>query len=136
MSGSNNIAIFEKIMKSRWLTNLSLLLLIMLMTGCSSKNKGKIEGTTWSSQATSVKGTPIPEGFVKLVFGADGSLTYRMGPLTYKGKYSLGMGDNVTMTFDQELEGKKTHVEKISINGDQLTMTDSDGTQVQFKKGG
>ena len=53
---------------------------------------------------------------------------------TYNGTYSLGMGDNVSFNFDQELEGRKTHVEKIRIDGDKLTMTDSDGTQVAFKK--
>jgi hypothetical protein len=44
------------------------------------------------------------------------------------------MGDNVTLNLDQELSGRKTHVEKVTISGDQLTMTDSDGTALTFKK--
>jgi hypothetical protein len=44
------------------------------------------------------------------------------------------MGPAVTMNFDTELGGRKVHAEKIIINGDQLTMTDSDGTQLTFQK--
>jgi len=32
------------------------------------------------------------------------------------------------------LAGRKNHVEKVVINGDRLTMTDSDGTQLTFDK--
>jgi hypothetical protein len=112
---------------------LVLLAALLLAAGCSS-NKGKIEGTKWSSQAANVKGQALPAGALTLEFGSDGSLVYKAGPQTFKGTYSLGMGDNVTLKLDQELAGRKNHVEKVVINGDRLTMTDSDGTQLTFDK--
>jgi hypothetical protein len=112
---------------------LVLLAALLLAAGCSS-NKGKIEGTKWSSQDANVKGQALPAGALTLEFGSDGSLVYKAGPQTFKGTYSLGMGDNVTLKLDQELAGRKNHVEKVVINGDRLTMTDSDGTQLTFGK--
>ena len=56
------------------------------------------------------------------------------GPLSYTGTYSLGTGDNVTFKFAQNLGDRKEHVEKLTVNGEQMTMTDSDGTTVTFKK--
>lgn len=107
---------------------------LLLACGCSSSNKGKIEGTKWSSQATTVKGKAVPAGVMQLHFQSDGKLALKRGNENYTGAYSLGMGPTVTMNFDQEFEGRKTHAEKIVINGDELTMTDSDGTQVPFQK--
>lgn len=107
--------------------------LALLSAGCSS-NKGKIEGTKWSSQAGVVKGINLPPGTLHLSFGTDGSLVYTVGPQAYTGKYSLGMGPNVTFKFEQDLSGRKVHVEKLTISGTQLTMTDSDGTQLTFNK--
>jgi hypothetical protein len=105
----------------------------LLALGCASNNKGKIEGH-WSSQATSVKGQTVPAGALQLTFGSDHSLTYKAGPQTFTGAYNLGMGDYVTLNLNQELGGRKTHVERISVEGNQLTMTDSDGTEVVFDK--
>jgi hypothetical protein len=118
----------------RRLSVLSLGLVVLLFTGCESNNKGKIEGTKWSSDAATVKGSQIPAGALQLEFKSDGGFTYTVigNPLT--GKYSLGTGDNVTLTFDKELDGRKSHTEKVAINGDKLTMTDSDGTAVTFTK--
>ena len=107
--------------------------LILVSAGCSS-NKGKIEGTKWSSQAAYVKGVNAPAGFLRLDFAKDGSLVYRAGPQTFTGKYSLGLGPNVSLNFDRELAGMKVHVERVSIDGNHLTMTDSDGTEVSFNK--
>jgi hypothetical protein len=107
---------------------------LLLMAGCSSKNKGKIEGTKWSSLVATAKGTTIPAGFLQLTFGKDGSLSYQVGPQNFSGTYSLGMGTNVTLNFNQDVVGRKKHVEKIAISGNQLTMTDSDGTQVSFQQ--
>ena len=101
---------------------------LLLACGCSSSNKGKIEGTKWSSKAAT------PAGQVHLEFQADGKMVYKIGAETHTGTYGLGMGPSVTMNFDTELTGRKTHVEKIIINGDELTMTDSNGTQVAFQK--
>jgi hypothetical protein len=107
---------------------------VLFVVGCSSNNTGKIEGTKWSSLAGTVKGQPIPAGILQLEFRADGGLTYRAGPQTFTGTYSLGGGDAVTFNLDQELAGRKSHREKIVINGDNLTMTDSDGTAISFQK--
>jgi hypothetical protein len=103
--------------------------------GCSS-NKGKIEGTKWSSLPGTVKGQNLPEGVLGLEFGADKKLVYTVGLQRFTGTYSLGMGSNVTLHLEQELPGtgRKDHVEKVTIDGDKLTMTDSDGTTLNFKK--
>jgi len=101
--------------------------------GCSS-NSGKIEGTNWTSQATTVKGIPVPKGAMKLSFNKDGTFVYMAGPQKLTGSYSLGMGDTVMLHMDQELAGRKDHGEKISITATQLTMTDSDGTSLVFDK--
>jgi outer membrane lipoprotein-sorting protein len=110
------------------------LVMILFVAGCASHNKGKIEGSKWSSQAATIKGQAAPAGLLKLDFGADGSLVYTAGPQALTGKYSLGMSDYVTFNLDQPLGGMKQHIETIVINGNQLTMTDSDGTQVIFTK--
>jgi hypothetical protein len=106
----------------------------LLASGCASKNKGIIEGTKWDSLPTSHKGRPIPAGTLKLEFGSDHSLVYGVGGQNYTGTYSLGFGDQVTMKLNQELGGRKNHSERVVISGDQLTMYDSDGTQLTFAK--
>jgi hypothetical protein len=110
------------------------LALLPFLAGCSSNNKGKIEGTKWTSQAATVKGKSIPAGVLQLEFKKDMSLVYRAGTQTFTGTYSLGGGDSVTLHLNQELQGRKTHTEKVSISGNQLTMTDSDGTALGFSK--
>jgi hypothetical protein len=108
------------------------IIVVLFCCGCESKLKGKIEGTKWSSVAGVIKGKQIPAGGLRLDFGADGRLVYVVGFEQLTGRYSLGMGDNVTLTFDQEVSGRKTHVQKIFINGGKLTMRDSDGTELAF----
>lgn len=108
--------------------------LVCGVAGCNSNNKGKIEGTKWSSQATTIKGNAIPAGALTLEFTRDGKVTYTAGPMTYTGKYSLGWGDTVTLRLDQDLAGSKTHRERVTIANDQLTMRDSDGTSLTFDK--
>ena len=109
------------------------ILTVVFLLGCSS-NKGKIEGTKWSSDAGMHEGQSVPAGKLKFEFRRDGSLVYVAGPLTLTGKYSLGMGDRVTLNLDQELAGTKQHVEKVVIANDKLTMTDGDGTSITFSK--
>src|SRR6516162_8134504 len=99
----------------RWLATVPLIAAVLFVTGCSSNNKGKIEGTKWSSNATNVKGAPVPAGMLRLEFATDGKLTYSAGPTTLTGTYSLGGGDTVTFHLDQEVQGRKTHAEKITI---------------------
>ncbi len=107
---------------------------ILSAFGCSSDNKGKIEGTRWTSNAGSVKGAAIPAGIMTLSFSTDGKLNYVAGPQTMSGTYSLGSGNTVVFKFDKELSGRKTHYQKITINGNTLTLADSDGTQLTFTK--
>jgi hypothetical protein len=111
---------------------LLLAVLLVFSFGCSS-NKGKIEGTKWISEATTMKGVAVPAGIMQLEFGSDGALVSRVGGETFTGRYSLGAGDLVTFNFDKEQAGRKSHAEKISVNGESLTMTDSDGTKLIFK---
>jgi len=112
----------------------ALLSTVLFSIGCSSNNKGKLEGTKWSSLATTVNGMPVPAGTLKLEFGADKSLVYRTSIGTFNGTYSLGMGDNVTLKLDRDLAGRRNHTEKITVNGDRLAMRDSDGTSVTFER--
>lgn len=121
------------------------------LAGCSSNNKGKIEGTKWISEATTIKvkdkdkdkDENIPAGAGELEFRSDGGLTYKIDKKskedkletkTAQGTYSLGIGDTVMFNFNKELEGRKTHSETIVIVGDQLKLTDSDGTTIPFKR--
>ena len=121
-------------MRVKFVVQLALVAALVCSVGCNSKNKGKIEGTKWSSEAATVKGNVLPVGALKLDFGSDGRLAYKAGPTTYTGTYSLGFGDTVTLNLDQDLAGRKKHAEKVTINGDRLTMTDSDGTSLTFTK--
>jgi hypothetical protein len=115
------------------LAHVMLIGVLLVASGCSS-NKGKIEGTKWTSVASNVKGKEFPAGTLVLEFGSDKKLVYKTPVGTFTGTYSLGMGDNVTLNLDTELAGRKQHVEKVKIEGDKLTMTDSDGTAMSFVK--
>ena len=121
-------------MRPAHILRLVLLTAVLLTSGCASNNKGKIEGTKWSSLAGTVKGNFLPAGTLQLEFRSDKSLVYGGGPLVYTGTYSLGMGDTVTFHLTKELAGRKDHAQKIVVNGDRLTVTDSDGTQLTFEK--
>jgi hypothetical protein len=120
-------------MHSVSIRGLLVLIAVALVAGCSA-NKGKIEGTKWTSEATTMKGQPIPAGALDLDFRSDGSLVYRAGLQTYTGTYTLGTADTVVLNLDQPIAGLKTHAEKISIDGERLTMTDSDGSKLTFVK--
>ncbi len=98
----------------------------------ASNNKGKVEGTEWVNQKTTVKETEIPAGLITLKFGADMSLVYKAGAVTWTGKYELMAGDEVKFLTEQDLGGRKDNIEKIAIDGKVLTMTDTDGTQLKF----
>ncbi|MEZ6141595.1 MAG: hypothetical protein R3B84_13570 [Zavarzinella sp.] len=108
-------------------------LVLFVATGCSN-NKGKLEGTKWVNNAAVVKGNNIPAGVMTLEFRTDGTMVYDIVGTKYTGKYSLGMGDNVTWNLDQKLGNSNKHVEKCSISGDTLTVKDSDGTAMTFKR--
>ncbi|WP_157369801.1 META domain-containing protein [Zavarzinella formosa] len=120
-------------MKLANIARLGVVAIVLVMAGCST-NKGKIEGTKWTSNATTIQGKTVPAGALTLSFGADGKLVYTGGQTIWTGKYSLGMGDYVTFNTDQDLGGHKSNAERISINGNVLTMKDSDGTSITFTK--
>jgi hypothetical protein len=121
-------------MRVKRIVQLAVVVALVCAAGCDSNNKGKIEGTKWSSQAGTIAGKQIPAGALSLEFASDGHLTYKAGPTTYTGAYSLGSGDTVTLTFDQAVAGRKRHAQKIVLNGDQLTSSDTDGTSLTFEK--
>ena len=99
-----------------------------------SDNAGKIEGTKWSSLEATVKGQKLPAGALSLDFGKDGKLVYKAGPTTFTGTYVLKAGDKVLLKLDQELAGRKEHDQKIMIKDGKLTLSDSDGTTLDFEK--
>jgi len=107
---------------------------VFMAVGCSSSNKGKIEGTKWSSNAATVQGKSLGAGALMLEFKSDGKLVYKAGDTTWTGTYSLGMGDSVTFNTDQKLGNGTKNTERININGNTLTMKDSDGTSLTFTK--
>ena len=111
----------------------SLFVASLLVSGCSSNNTGKIEGT-WTSLATKIKGMEVTSGRASLQFTKGGKVTFSANGRTWSGTYSLGMGDGVTMNFDRELAGRKSHYETITIKDNILTMTDSVGKLMFVKE--
>jgi hypothetical protein len=115
---------------------LAVLAVIVCAFGCSSNNKGKIEGTKWSSLQDTFKGKQIAAGTLTLEFSKDGKVVYKCIPGTFTGTYKLGSGNNVTITLDQPLAGRKTHTQKVAIDGDRMTMADPtlDGITMTFQR--
>ena len=112
----------------------ALAVVCVALAGCSSNNKGKIEGTKWVSISQKVNGQQLAEGALALEFKSDGGLVYKAGPNTYTGKYTLGSGDRVNMHLDQELGGRKSHHQTVKVNGSEMDVIDWDGTSAKFKK--
>jgi hypothetical protein len=107
--------------------------LLLFSFGCSSSNKGKIEDTKWTSQAATVKGETLAAGARYLEFKKDGKMVYTTGGQPHTGTYSLGLGPTVTFNLEKDLDGRKVHPEKIVIEDDRLTLTESDGSEVTFQ---
>jgi hypothetical protein len=110
---------------------------MVLFTGCSSNNTGKIEGTAWRSLAVAGdlfdEGEEAPAGAVKIQFTKGGTV-YLRGPVgQFQGTYTLDSGDWVTLHLDRELDGKKTHRERVMINGNRMTMIGRGGVSVTFE---
>ncbi len=124
----------------RSVSRLAVVTALFCLVGCKSNNEGKIEATRWTSIACTVKGVEVPPDMLQLSFGGDGRMIYRIenpataADITHKGTYSLGMGDFVTLNLDEPLAGSKTHMQMVKIDGNQLTMIDSDGTSMTFNK--
>jgi hypothetical protein len=78
--------------------------------------------------------TAIQAILAELEFGTDGKMVYRVGSQPCNGTYALGLGPTVTFNLENEVDGRKIHPQKIVIDGDRLTMTDPDGSQVTFQR--
>ena len=115
--------------------------LLLAVPACMSNNKGKIVGKWESTGGSALQVPGAPPMFMTLDFKADGAFTMAVGAQgmgvvkTINGKYSLGFGDSVTLSnLSEPIAGHTTHRETITIVGNQLTMKDSDGKFVTFKK--
>ncbi|HEY2787735.1 MAG TPA: hypothetical protein VGJ05_22445 [Fimbriiglobus sp.] len=104
--------------------------------GCESNNKGKIEGTKWTGELKESPGM-----WMRMEFATDGRLKMVISgqgvSKTITGKWKLSFGDYVEMSdLSEPLAGRTKHVEKISITGKTLVMTDTDvgGTSITFQK--
>ena len=117
---------------------LTVLLPLVFAAGCLSENRGKIEGTRWRSLTGTVQSQGrqlrVPDGFMELHFHKDGSLYYIVRGRIHTGKYSLGAGKAVTLYLDEAVAGMKVHTETVVVEGERLTMTDTDGTELSFRR--
>lgn len=128
-------------MRLATITRLAFLFVILMSAGCSSNNKGKIEGTKWTNQATTVKGQELPAGLMIMEFTQDGTIIQTfLDPATKRqfqqvtGKYVLGMGDVITFNMNEAVGGHKKLQSKFTITGNTLLMKDADGTSITFNK--
>lgn len=111
------------------------LAILCSLVGCSSSNnKGKIEGTTWTSLPQLVQGQPAADGFLSISFGADRTFSYKIGDSTLTGKYSIGSGDKVTLFYDKPVAKKTKHVHTFKVREQELEMTDEEGNVRKFRK--
>src|SRR6516225_10011222 len=105
---------------------------LLSLPGCSSNNTGKIVGK-WE-----LTGGRPPGASEIWQFTADGKVSVKMSirarNKSLKGTYTLGSGDTVQLHFDEEIGGSKHHSQIMQIKGDELTMSDPDGTKATFKK--
>ncbi len=142
------------------------LALAFAAVGCSSNNKGKIEGR-WKIVSLPAKTQNGKDElaqmakmgmYVYMEFRKDGTMTFGVGAdkkelldmvkamapnkqLTWDGKYKLSSGDNVEL-YDLPkdfqggggLFGKADRAKvKVAIKGDEMKMTDKDGTATLTK---
>jgi hypothetical protein len=114
---------------------------LLFLTGCGSNNVGKVEGTRWTSVPTTFQHRSLPggqkglpTGYLKLDFGRDNSFSFTIDGKSYRGTYTLGMGDSVSLKFDQVVGYWRTHSQSITVSGNYLIMKDPDGTKLTFTK--
>jgi len=107
-----------------------------------SNNKGKLEGTKWSSKAFSIPGpnntmVEVEAGMVTVEFKGDMSFTMDAtlpsGKDNISGKYSFGPGDKVNLEPDKASKGtpKKLTVE-VAVKGDEMTLSGLGTTSLAF----
>lgn len=124
-------------MRSLKLLSRALIVTIFVITGCSSSNTGKIEGTRWrSDEVKEGKKIVSPLGTRQLEFRADRSMTFQDGSQSSFGTYSLGSGNSVTFKLKKDVGGSKSPASKIIIDGDKLTLVKTDGTEETYSKAG
>ena len=116
-------------------SRLALIAVALLAVPACSFNRGKIVGK-WESTGGSAL---PPGGRMTLEFTSGGQMTMSItavgASITITGKYSLGMFNSVTLyDLSQAVSGRTKHVETVTISGDQLTMKDSDGKFMTFKR--
>src|SRR5262249_55968099 len=87
-------------------------------------NKGKLEGTTWTSERQTFGGVVEPAGNRQVTFFRGGGLSYVAG----KGGEVVGAGEWVMVVLDKPLNNSKKHLVSIHVEGDRLTVTDQSGT--------
>lgn len=110
------------------------------MCGCKSNNEGLLEDTRWSSAyVPDFKGMSGRGVTMTLAFHADGRFVMSVkGPAaggTFNGKWKLGSFDYVQLyDLSPPLGGSSSHMEKVTVSGDTMTMADSDGTKLVFTK--
>lgn len=122
-------------MRLSFVVRFAVLAAVLCTAGCNSNNKGKIEGTKWTSQEYSLKGKSNPPGALVLEFTPEGRFTYTVkGGPTHTGSYSLNWGDGVILHLDQPLEGNKTHRQRVVIKDQTMQFIDADGTSITFDK--
>jgi len=113
----------------RKLAFLSVCVLALACSACSSSNKGKIEGAWVNSD--SIEGAPA--GAITVEFNSDGTFAMKgLGMTLITAKYSLGMGDTVSFTDVKDGKGqaqdKLKGKVKIKIDGDNMTWTEDKAT--------
>jgi hypothetical protein len=124
-------------MRRAFITGSCWVLAVLAISGCGmaeSKNKGKLEGTRWSSEKTSYMGKEVPAGHLKLTFSFGGRMTYYVGTEAYAGKFVLGSGQIVTFELDREFAGSKKHAERIWFEGEKMVVSDVLGPKVSFAR--
>lgn len=138
----------------RLTATLAVAVFALAFIGCGSNNKDKIVGK-WKMVSAS-KGDEI-ETMKKMglalawVFNADGTFAMEVvsaeagkepSPLAGafdksklpSGKYTLAMGDTVNFSDVKNGSGDKRLTTNITVNGDNMTMKDPDGSTVQLTR--
>src|SRR5260370_35341866 len=101
-------------MRGKAVVGLLIVALALAAVGCDPTNKGKIEGTKWSSNEGTIRGQKLSSGKIVLEFFKGGNMSFS-GPdpkgnyKLYSGRYPFAMGTIVVLDFAQQLPGRTTH---------------------------
>jgi hypothetical protein len=112
----------------------------------ASNNKGKLEGTKWSSKAASLLAldgktkVELPEGAVLVEFKADKTFSQKgtrqdLQVPAATGKYEFGPGDDVMLEVDDApIPALKKVTLKVAVKGDEMTLKHPLGAPMTFVK--